>query len=235
MSLSMLTKARFWLCWRPSSSRPCTPSRVRPLASSRRGRAACGPGGGGGWELGWRMTCTLEPPKPKELMPTMPPRTGRGRSTTCSRPSCSAGILGFGLWKCRLGAQSPCSRDSSTLASAASPEAGSGCPMFDLVDPISRGPWRLPHRACTMPFSSSGSPTLVPVPWASMYSRVSGSSPAGLYRELMSCSCASPEGYVTPCFLQPSVLVPALRMVAYTRRAKDFLVRKTAITASARQ
>lgn len=40
--------------------------------------------------------------------------------------------------------------------------------------------------------------TLVPVPWASMYSRVSGSSPAGLYRELMSCSCASPEGYVTP-------------------------------------
>lgn len=32
------------------------------------------------------------------------------------------------------------------------PEAGSGCPMFDLVDPISRGPWRLPRRACTMPF-----------------------------------------------------------------------------------
>lgn len=46
-----------------------------------------------------------------------------------------------------------------TLASAASPEAGSGCPMFDLVDPISRGSWRVAHRARTTPFSSWGSPT----------------------------------------------------------------------------
>lgn len=46
-----------------------------------------------------------------------------------------------------------------TLARAASPEAGSGCPMLDLVDPINRGPWREAHRARTMLFSSWGSPT----------------------------------------------------------------------------
>lgn len=180
-----------------------------------------------------------------------------------------------------------------TLISAASPEAGSACPMFDLVDPISRGSWRVAHRARMMLFSSWGSPTcgglrevrtpprhlsgmgcgvctqpgraltLVPVPWASIYSRDSGVSPADSYRERMSCSCTSPEGKVTPvggarpqhttnhltacsptltlpgmlppCSLKPSVLVPALRMVAYTRRARDFLVSKTATTASARQ
>lgn len=113
-SFSMLTKARFWLCCWPCSSRACAASGVRPLASSRRGRAACGAGAAGGRRLGCRMTCTLEPPKPKEFKATLPPRTGRGLSTTCSRPSCSAGISGFGLWKCRLGAQTPFSRDSST-------------------------------------------------------------------------------------------------------------------------
>lgn len=46
-----------------------------------------------------------------------------------------------------------------TLASAASPEAGSGCPMFDFVDPISSGSRRVVQRARSMPFSSWGSPT----------------------------------------------------------------------------
>lgn len=80
----------------------------------------CGVDGEGGRELGLRTTCTLEPPKPKELMATMPPRTGRGRSTTCNRPSRRAGISGFGLQKWRLGAQSPCSRDSSTCGGSQS-------------------------------------------------------------------------------------------------------------------
>lgn len=35
--------------------------------------------------------------------------------------------------------------------------------------------------------------------------------------------------------MKPSVLVPAFRMVAYTRRARDFLVSSMATTASARQ
>lgn len=46
-----------------------------------------------------------------------------------------------------------------TLVSATRPEAGSACPMFDLVDPMSKGSWRVVHRARVMPFSSWGSPT----------------------------------------------------------------------------
>lgn len=40
--------------------------------------------------------------------------------------------------------------------------------------------------------------TLVPVPWASMYSRDSGATPTGSYMEHNSCFWASPEGKVTP-------------------------------------
>lgn len=46
-----------------------------------------------------------------------------------------------------------------TLARAASPEAGSGCPMLDFVEPISRGSRRVLQRARSMLFSSWGSPT----------------------------------------------------------------------------
>lgn len=53
----------------------------------------------------------------------------------------------------------PSAAQGPTLASPASPEAGSECPMFDLVDPISRGSRRAAHRARSMPFSSWGSPT----------------------------------------------------------------------------
>lgn len=57
----------------------------------------------GSRELGWRMTCTLESLKSKELMFTLFFRMGRGRFIICSRSFRSVGILGFGLWKCRLG------------------------------------------------------------------------------------------------------------------------------------
>lgn len=40
--------------------------------------------------------------------------------------------------------------------------------------------------------------TLVPVPWASIYSTSSGLTPLSLYKDLTNCSCASPDGNVTP-------------------------------------
>lgn len=57
------------------------------------------------------------------------------------------------------GAEGPPSPAPPTLARAASPETGSGCPMLDLVEPTSSGSWRVAHRARAMPFSSWGSPT----------------------------------------------------------------------------
>lgn len=171
-----------------------------------------------------------------------------------------------------------------TLASAASPEAGSGCPMFDLVDPISRGSWRVAHSARSMPFSSWGSPTCgghrrVSLQRAAKV-RAGARGPhlgagavsldilqglgghaerfvQGAYELLLGLSrgeghacgrggrlstppwphpgAPTRSGRSPPCSLAPSVLVPEFRMVAYTRRASDFLVSRTATTASARQ
>lgn len=169
-----------------------------------------------------------------------------------------------------------------TLASAASPEAGSGCPMFDLVDPISRGSWRAAHSARSMPFSSWGSPTCGGHRRVSLQRAARAQARArgphlgagavsldvlqglgghaerlvqgahelllGLSRgeghacggEARSAPLPGPgaptrPGQFPPCSLAPSVLVPEFRMVAYTRRARDFLVSRTTTTASARQ
>ncbi|RNA09383.1 hypothetical protein BpHYR1_003557 [Brachionus plicatilis] len=51
--------------------------------------------------------------------------------------------------------------------SAARPEAGSGCPMLDFVEPISKGLALFLLNMSAMAFSSCGSPALVPVPCAS--------------------------------------------------------------------
>ena len=48
-----------------------------------------------------------------------------------------------------------------TFARAASPEAGSGWPMLDLVDPINKGSRFDWQNTETMPFTSCGSPTCV--------------------------------------------------------------------------
>ncbi|KFD52749.1 hypothetical protein M514_06405, partial [Trichuris suis] len=46
-----------------------------------------------------RTTCVLEPPKPNELTPTVPPFHGVFSVTTFSRPSASPGMYGFGSSK----------------------------------------------------------------------------------------------------------------------------------------
>lgn len=163
-------------------------------------------------------------PAPRRAAPAIPtPAPGRASSRQDVRPAKpgpsraralrpDAGpVCGFRLRP--VGSpRRPRRAQPPTLASAASPEAGSGCPMLDLVEPTSRGSLREAHKARTMPFSSWGSPTwgghgsgclaaqvwgtggvragrtLVPVPWASMYSREVGSTPAAVYRERRSCS-----------------------------------------------
>lgn len=79
-----------------------------------------------------------------------------------------------------------------------SPEAGSGCPMFDLTDPIRRGVSLPLQNTSVIVFSSWGSPALVPVPWASTYSTVVGSIQASVYISCNNCFCTAPDGNVIP-------------------------------------
>lgn len=194
MSLSMVTKATSRLCCWPFSSRHRTASGVRPLARSRRGKVMCGVVGLGGRVLGWRTTCTLEPPKPKELMPTLPPRTGRGRSTTCSRPSWSARISGFGLWKCRLGAQSPCSRDSSTCGGLA--VGGAAGPVLPTLLPATTHSVPRPHPATAPGPSGQTTPHTAPPPRSPLQVLVLAGTASRLQQpqEARSCQCTVSPG-----------------------------------------
>lgn len=91
-----------------------TPVSVRPQAWSTLGSPLVPALGSTAFLGGRRITWTFEPPNPKEFTPTIPPRTGIGLSTTWTRPSRRAGMSGFGLLKCRLGAQTPLSKESNT-------------------------------------------------------------------------------------------------------------------------
>ncbi|KGX97814.1 hypothetical protein Y023_4540 [Burkholderia pseudomallei A79D] len=95
---------------------------------------------------------------------------------------------------------------STTLTTPARPAAASRCPILVLTEPrpqragaceavparsraqASR-PWR---SACT----SIGSPSDVPVPCASMYETVAGSTPASRYAASISAACALMSGAV---------------------------------------
>lgn len=67
---------------------------------------------------------------------TNPPKNSE---QTCSLPSESAAMYGFGSLKCRLGGSISLSIDISTFATAHRPDAGSAWPMLDLTEPINSG------------------------------------------------------------------------------------------------
>lgn len=116
MSDTLLSKDKKFsslLCSFPFWMTAFTAASVRPHTGRILGTVR-GMGEFVGLLAGRRMTWTLEPPNPKELIPTMPPRTGMGRSMTWTRPSVRAGMSGLGWVKCRLGAQTPRSRDRTT-------------------------------------------------------------------------------------------------------------------------
>jgi hypothetical protein len=79
-------------------------------------------------------------------------------------------IFGFGLTKCRLGGINLFSSMSTVLMSPATPAAASRWPMLVLTEPTAQKPLRLVRapKALLRAAISIGSPSDVPVPWASM-------------------------------------------------------------------
>src|SRR5215208_1511797 len=130
-----------------------------------------------------RTTWALVPEIPKELTPARagPGESGQGLSSRCTvRGRFCQGMLGLGALRCRLGGMVSCLRARATLIRPATPAAPSVCPMFVFTEPTTQGwssgrpsPITAP-RACI----STGSPTDVPVPWASTYWTSPGETPA---------------------------------------------------------
>lgn len=119
-SFSRAKKPRSSLCFLAWSSNSFTASSVRPHTCTSLGSWVDCDSILDGDEMldtgGFKITCTLDPPKPKEFMPTMPPLVGIGLVTTWTRPSASAGMSGLGWWKWIFGAHVPCSRDKTTYS-----------------------------------------------------------------------------------------------------------------------
>src|SRR5262245_2416863 len=112
------------------------------------------------------------PPKPKELTPAI---LGGSLSFQTSgsvgtkNGVLSKEILGFRFSKWRLGGISLRRKASITLIKPAMPAAASRWPIFVLTDPIAhlRSGARVSISAFLIDSASIGSPTGVPVPWAS--------------------------------------------------------------------
>src|SRR5579884_2107901 len=124
-----------------------------------------------------RTTWALAPPKPKELTPATSGRPSGHAScsvTTRSRNRAKS-IAGFGVEKCRDLGIRRWWRLRATLHNPAIPEAASRWPTLVLTEPRAHHDWRPRDPSLAGPntapnaLASIGSPTGVPVPWASTY------------------------------------------------------------------
>ena len=117
------------------------------------------------------MAWALVPPNPNPLMPARMIGAVQGVvSDTGRNGPVSKSINGFVWARFKVGTMVRWRIISSTLATPASPAAASRWPMLVLTDPIRQGSVRLAPwvRASVRAATSIGSPSGVPVPWASM-------------------------------------------------------------------
>ena len=135
---------------------------------------SCGPGAsrrGAGAGASSSTTWAFAPPMPKELTPARRgPAASQGRSAAFTTKGLAAkSIRGLGRSKPRLGASVPWRSISAVLISPATPAATSRWPMLVLTEPSAQKPRRaVPRRKARVSAAASiGSPSAVPVPWAS--------------------------------------------------------------------
>lgn len=141
---------------------------VRPESSSASGRGSLAAGSSAGGACS-STTCALVPLKPKELTPAM-----RGPSHSVSSVGTSTGTssqrtCSLGRSKCRCGGIRPWCSDSATLIRLDIPAAASRCPRLVFTEPtrsLAAGS-RSGRSTSTRASISIGSPSCVPVPWAS--------------------------------------------------------------------
>ena len=126
-------------------------------------------------------------------------------------------ICGFGSVKWRVGGTSPCSRARTALTNPATPAAASRWPTLVLTDPRAQYPLRRTSpNARVRAATSTGSPSSVPLPCASTYPTVSGSTPAIASASSTTSACPSTLGAVKPTFCAPSLLMAEPRITART-------------------
>jgi hypothetical protein len=147
------------------------------------------------------------------------PFTGQGRSSALTKNGLSSSShAGLARLKCSVGGISPCRRAWTALISPATPAAASRCPTFVFTEPrAQKARSRVAIRnALVSARTSMGSPTGVPVPCASTYVMVRGSTPARACASAITSAWPSRLGAVKPTRWAPSLLTAADRMTAST-------------------
>mmetsp|Transcript_34353 Transcript_34353/g.109714 ORF Transcript_34353/g.109714 Transcript_34353/m.109714 type:complete len:202 (+) Transcript_34353:2850-3455(+) len=136
-----------------------------------------------------RTACTMVPLYPNELTP---PRRIVAGSTEGSEASCvgfaqrsrtpsSAELTcGFSCRSCALGGACDALRPVASRSNPVAPAAGSAWPVFALTLPSNKGelPARAESTAEASDPASIGSPSAVPVPWASTHESSAGKTSA---------------------------------------------------------
>ncbi len=108
----------------------------------------------------------------------------------------------------------PFSSTSAALINPAAPAPASMWPMFVFTEPMTSGTSRPGRSAVPSASASTGSPTAVPVPWASAYPISAGFTPASRQTRSISALCDSRLGTVMPA-VRPSWLTPLARITAW--------------------
>ncbi len=168
-----------------------------------------------------RTTWAFVPLIPKELTPARRTLTPRGHGAARERsarelPSQSTCGLGGSAWSVR--GRSSRSSESTTLITPAIPAAHWACAMFDFEEPTRSGvsPDRPGPKTAPSAPASIGSPSAVPVPWASTKSMSPGARPEISSARRITRSWEGPFGAVSP-WLRPSWLTALPRRTARTR------------------
>ncbi len=151
--------------WSATRRRYCASAAGPDADSTRRQGPDAGDAGSGGGDC--TTTWALVPPKPNELTPaTRSPVHGTSWSSTVNGVP-SSRRYGLRRCWCSVRGSRSCRRLSSTLSSPAMPAAASRWPMFVFTVPTAIVA-STPSNAFFSPSISIGSPSRVPVPWASM-------------------------------------------------------------------
>ncbi|MEQ1506347.1 MAG: hypothetical protein ABMB14_29220 [Myxococcota bacterium] len=160
-------------------------------------------------------TCALVPDSPK--LDTPPIRAGPAHGTAAVftarvDPRVIRGLSDF-RWRC--GGISPFAAHNATFSSPATPAAVSRWPKFVLTEPRCTGRTTSANTAFSAS-TSIGSPSGVPVPWASTYPTSDGSTPAFRSAARITACWAAPFGAVSP-LLRPSWFTAVPRITATIR------------------
>eukprot|EP00964_Phaeocystis_antarctica_P116835 scaffold80720_cov71-Phaeocystis_antarctica.AAC.6 len=213
--------ARVWR-WRrlPGRSRCASTSAgssaAAPHLNARRRDTKRGGSGGGGGSHAWegvdrRRAWTIVPLYPNdETPPTSPlsapeaearPRPITGSASAAASPGSAARTCALSTRSCAFGASARRASPAASSSRPLMPAAGSACPALALTLPTAIGgagavPVREGRKAPTALPISIGSPSAVPVPWASRRVTMSASTPASASAARSSACCACPLGAV---------------------------------------